>query len=50
MTKIEAYRACKGIVPKGGRCANDGIRIWPKRGGGFYHDPTEVRLSAEAAR
>ncbi len=46
--QIDAYRACRNIVSKGGRCVNDGIRVWPKRGGGFYHDPTEVRLAAEA--
>lgn len=50
MMQMDRYRECRGIVPRNGRCENDGIRVWPKKGGGFYHDPTEVRLAGEAYR
>ncbi len=45
--QIVRYRQCPSIVAVNGRCQNDGIRVWPKRGGGFYHDPLEVRLASE---
>ena len=47
VTVIEKYRACKNIEPRNGRCQNDGIRVWPKKGGGWYHDATEIRIAAQ---
>lgn len=45
--QFSRYRRCKAIAPVNGRCSNDGIRVWPKRGGGYRHDPEEVRLAAK---
>jgi len=55
MTKIERYRQRHTIQPEpysqgldhhfDYRCAHDGIRVHPIRGGRWIHDPTEVRTA-----
>lgn len=43
---IEPVNSLNGN-PLGLRCGHDSIRILPRKGGGWRHDPDEIRALAE---